>query len=100
MPGSKSSDTRCKDADTLLSLLSCLMFSDKIPLDLLFRGAMSRERWNELGEIEKLDASCVGLDPELGSLLSNMQRLDNAFRSLEQSLAVSKLPDQTYTLCE
>ncbi|KAH6973893.1 hypothetical protein BKA56DRAFT_108563 [Ilyonectria sp. MPI-CAGE-AT-0026] len=87
-----------EDAKVLLVLLSFLSTSDKIPLDLLFRGAAPRKRWTAQGEIEGVDAIHTGLAPELCSLLSDMSRLGNAFHEPDLSSAVFKNDDQTYTL--
>ena len=98
VPG--SIDIRSEDAKVLLILLSFLATSEKIPLDLLFRGATPRKRWNELGEIEEVDAIHAGLVPELGSLLSDIPRLNNTFHELVLSSAVSENSDQVYTVDE
>jgi len=88
-----------EDAGILLVLLSLLSTSEKIPLDLPFRGATSRRRWNAQGLIEDTGASRAGLAPELSSLLSDISRLTNAFHELELAATVSNL-DQTYTMNE
>lgn len=88
------------DANMLLVLLSFFSTSEKISLDLPFRGATPRRRWNELGEIEGVDAVRAGLAGDVGSLLSDNPRLANAFRELNQSSAVSMNTDHTYTLDE
>jgi hypothetical protein len=93
------SDIRSEDASTLLILLSFLK-SEKIPLELLFRGATPRKRWNVQGEIEEVDAIHTGLVPESGSLLSDVTRLSNAFHGLDLLSTVSKNSDQTYTVDE
>ncbi|KAI5455731.1 hypothetical protein BGZ63DRAFT_368306 [Mariannaea sp. PMI_226] len=98
VPG--SSHIHSEDANILLVFLSVLAISEKIPLDLLFRGATPRRRWNVYGEIEEVDAVPAGLAPELCSLLSDIPRLDNAFHELGLSTAVSKKSDQTYILDE
>ena len=98
VPGSSASHS--EDANTLLLLLCFLAPSTKVPPDILFRGATCRKRWNVQGEIEETDAIHAGLAPEVGSLLSDIQRLSNAFHELHLSSAVSKNSDQTYTLNE
>ncbi|RDA90092.1 hypothetical protein CP533_2944 [Ophiocordyceps camponoti-saundersi (nom. inval.)] len=72
----------------------------KIPSDLLLRGATPRRRWTVQGEIEEANALRAGLAPELITLLSDTLRLDSAFDELHLSATVSKNPDQTYTLTE
>lgn len=89
-----------EDGNLLLILLSFLKASEKIHLDLLFRGATPRKRWNEHGEIEEVDARHACLAPELVNLLSDIQKLDDAFHELERSSTVLKDPDQTYTVNE
>ncbi len=84
----------------LLVLLCFLAPSAKIPLDILFSGATPRKRWNVHGEIEETDAIHAGLAPELGSLLSDIPRLSNAFHELNLLSALSKNSAQTYTLDE
>jgi hypothetical protein len=95
-----SSHIHSEDANILLTLLSFFTTSEKIPLDLLFRGGTPRRRWTVQGEIEGVDTFHAGLAPELGSLLSDIQRLGNAFHELDLSSAVSKNSDETYTLNE
>jgi hypothetical protein len=87
------------DAKRLLLLLSFLA-AEEIPVDLLVRGATPRRRWDIQGEIEGVDALRAGLDPELGSFLSDTLRLSNAFFELDLLSAVSKNSGQTYTLNE
>jgi hypothetical protein len=89
------SNTHSEDAGILLILLSFLK-SEKIPLELLSCGATPRKRWNVQGEIEEVDAIHAGLVPELGSLLSDVTRLNNAFHELDISSVVSKDLDHTY----
>ncbi|KAK0628691.1 hypothetical protein B0T17DRAFT_588740 [Bombardia bombarda] len=98
IPG--SSEIRLEGANILLVLLSFLMTSEIIPLDLLVRGATPRRRWNAQGKIDEVDAICAGLVPELSSLLSDMPRLSNAFHELGLSSAVSKNSSQAYTVDE
>ncbi|KAF4417385.1 hypothetical protein FACUT_12261 [Fusarium acutatum] len=97
-PGSSSGYS--DDASILLAFLSVLAVSERLPLDLLSRGAAPRKRWNSRGEIEEVDAIAAGLDPELYSLLSGSSRLSDAFQELELSSAVSKNMDETYNLDE
>ncbi|KAF5619782.1 hypothetical protein F52700_11610 [Fusarium sp. NRRL 52700] len=89
-----------EDASILLAFLSVLAVSEKVPLDLLSRGAAPRRRWNMRGEIEEVDAVAAGLAPEVYSLLSGSSRLSDAFHELELSSAVSKNVDETYNLDE
>lgn len=98
VPG--SGGIHSEDAKVLLVLLSFLSTSDKIPLDLLFRGAAPRKRWTAQGEIKGVDAIHTGLVLELCSLLSDMPRLGNSFHELDLSSAVFKNNNQTYTLDE
>jgi hypothetical protein len=84
-------------ANILVTLLSFLA-PEKIPLDLLSRGATPRARWTVQGETERLAAFHAHLVPELRSLLSDIQRLSDAFHELDQLSAVSKNSDETYTL--
>ncbi|KAG5743179.1 hypothetical protein H9Q70_014112 [Fusarium xylarioides] len=97
-PGSSSGYS--DDASILLAFLSVLAVSDKVPLDLLSRGAAPQRRWNMRGEIEEADAVATGLAPELCSLLSDSSRLNDAFYELELSSAVSKNRDDTYNVDE
>jgi hypothetical protein len=95
----ESNGIHSEDANLLLILLSFLSTPEKIPLDLLFRGATPRRRWTVQGEIAEVDAVVAGLNPEISSLLSNISRLEEAFFCLELSSTVSKF-EQTYTLDE
>ncbi|KAF5974095.1 hypothetical protein FBULB1_7927 [Fusarium bulbicola] len=95
-----SPTTFSEDASILLAFLSVLAVSEKVPLDLLSRGATPRRRWNMHGEMEEVDTIPSGLVPELCSLLSGTSRLSDAFHELELSSAVSKNIDETYTLDE
>jgi hypothetical protein len=88
--GIHSEDTK------LLLVLLCFLASSEVPLDLLFRGASPRRRWNEHGEIEEADALYSGLHSELVHLLSSMAKLSNAFGELVALSAVSRNSDQTY----
>ncbi|PNP78863.1 hypothetical protein FNYG_07728 [Fusarium nygamai] len=97
-PGSSSGYS--EDASILLAFLSVLAVSEKVPLDLLSRGAAPRRRWNMCGEIDEVDAVAAGLAPELYGLLSHSSRLSDAFHELELSSAVSKNIDETYNLDE
>lgn len=49
---------------------------------------MPRKRWTSAGEVEELDATRVGLDPELIGLLSDTSRLARAFHELEASRSI------------
>jgi hypothetical protein len=80
--------TQAEDAHVLLTLLSLLSTSDKIPFDLLFRGATPRKRWTIQGEVEEVDADRVGLAPQVACLLSDAPRLSEAFQKLEESSSV------------
>lgn len=92
VPGSSS--IRLEDANILLVLLSFLPPSEKIPLDLLFRGARPRRCWTVQGEIKEVDALYADLTPEWGSLLSDTLRLGNALHELDLSSTVSKNSDR------
>ncbi|KAF4448910.1 hypothetical protein F53441_7734 [Fusarium austroafricanum] len=94
------SSTRSEDASVLLVLLSFLSPCEKIPLELFTRGSTPRKRWTIQGEIELADATRVGLASGLVDLLSDSQRLTQAFGELCQSAAVLKYPDETYHLNE
>ncbi|KLP03223.1 uncharacterized protein LW94_5978 [Fusarium fujikuroi] len=98
IPGSSSGYS--EDPSILLAFLSVLAVSERVPLDLLSRGASPRRRWNTRGEIEEVDAAAAGLDPELYSLLSGSSKLRDAFHELELSSAVSKNMDETYNMDE
>lgn len=87
-----------KDASTLLTLLSFLITSEKIPLDFLFRGATPRKRWGVGGEIKEDDAKRVGLVQDVVTLLSDVQNLSNTLHELDRSFAVLNNTDQSYTL--
>jgi hypothetical protein len=93
-----------EDTHVLLTLLSLLSTSDKIPYDLLFRGATPRKRWTIRGEVEEANAYRVGLAPQLASLLSDTSRLSEALQKLENSSSVvlDSAADSTkaYTLNE
>jgi hypothetical protein len=89
-----------EDAGILLMLLSLFMPSKRIPLDLLSRGALPCKRWTAQGGIEGVDAIQADLAPELCSLLSDLERLGNAFFELERSSAVLRDGDQMYILEE
>lgn len=95
-----SSDIHSEDANILLVLLSFFTSSEKIPLDLLRRGATPRKRWTAEGGVEKTDAIRAGLAPELCTLLSNNSRLTNALHELALSSTVSKDSESIYTLDE
>lgn len=77
-----------EDANILLLLLSFLSTRNGVTLDLLSWGAMPRKRWTLAGEVEELDATRVGLDPELIGLLSDTSRLGRAFQELEELRSV------------
>ncbi|CVL11857.1 hypothetical protein FPRO06_07906 [Fusarium proliferatum] len=95
-----SSNRYSEDASILLAFLSVLAVSERVPLDLLSRGAAPRRRWNTRGEIAAVDAAAAGLNPELYSLLSGSSRLSDAFHELELLSALSKNTDETYNLDE
>ena len=95
----ESSLTCSDEASLLLILLSFLSTSEKVPLELLFRGATPRKRWNEHGNIDEVNAMDAGLIPELASLCSDTLRLGNAFHELHVASAVSKNSAQDYTVC-
>ncbi|KAM5347139.1 hypothetical protein ACJ41O_010144 [Fusarium nematophilum] len=94
------SSFRSEAADVLLVLLSFLSASGKIPLDLLIYGSSPRKRWTWPGEIESVDATEVGLVPELADLLSNTQQLEATVSELCRLLTtrISKNTDRTCTL--
>jgi hypothetical protein len=96
----RPSNTHSEDANILLVLLCFLATREKIPVNLLFRGAKPQKRWNVHGQVEEMDAICAGLDSELGRLLSDIPRLSSAFNELDLSSVVSKHSDQTYTVDE
>jgi hypothetical protein len=52
------------------------------------------------GEVDEIDALGTGLASELAKLLSDNQRLDNAFQELNRSSIVSKYAEDTYKLDE
>lgn len=87
-----------EDANILLLLLSFLDTAEKIPVELLSRGATPRKRWSSQGMIEETSAIDAGLSPEICSLLSDIPRLGNAFKILEMRAIVSKHADQAYIL--
>jgi hypothetical protein len=86
IPG--ASGFHSEDANILLLILSFFSTHHEIMLDLLFRGTMPRKRWTSAGEVEELDATRVGLDPELIGLLSDTSRLARAFHELEASKSI------------
>ncbi|KAH7236328.1 hypothetical protein BKA59DRAFT_308141 [Fusarium tricinctum] len=94
------SSIRSEDASVLLVLLSFFSPCEKIPLDLCARGSSPRKRWTVEGETELVDATKVGLAPGLVDLLSDTQRLTQAFFELCQSAAILIYPDETYHLNE
>ncbi|CAG7555081.1 unnamed protein product [Fusarium equiseti] len=94
------SSTRSEDASVLLVLLSFFSPCEKIPLDLFIRGSTPRKRWTVEGKIELVNATRVGLASELVDLLSDAQRLRQAFGELCQSAAVLRYSDETYHLNE
>jgi hypothetical protein len=94
------SSTRSEDASVLLVLLSFFSPCEKIPLNLFVRGSTPRKRWTVEGKVEFVDATRVGLASELMDLLSDAQRLTQAFGELCQSAAVLRYPDETYHLNE
>ncbi|KAM0420985.1 hypothetical protein ACHAPT_011228 [Fusarium lateritium] len=70
-----------QDSSNLLNLSSFLS-PTKIPFSLLIRGSSSRNRWNSQGDVERVDASTVGLPLDLCNLLSNQPRLISAMNGL------------------
>lgn len=94
----KLSDNHSEDANILLVLLSFLSTSENVPLHLLFRGATPRRRWTVSGDVKDSGPIHAGLAPQLGSFLSDIRRLGNAFHELELSSAVSEDSDQIYTV--
>lgn len=92
------SEIQSEDAKILLVLISFFSTVDKIPINLLFRGAAPCKRWTAQGGIEEVDAIHVGLAPELLDFLSDITRLERSFHSLIPSSAVSKDHEQIYTL--
>lgn len=85
------SDVGHDDAHILLALLSFFPTTEKVPLDLLVRGATPRQRWTAQGEIEELQAIENGLCPELQTLLSDVSRVRDAFDVLQSQSVVSLL---------
>ncbi|KAM5367854.1 hypothetical protein ACJZ2D_009765 [Fusarium nematophilum] len=73
--------SRCQDSNDLLNLSSFLS-PTKIPFSLLIRGSSSRNRWNPKGDVERVDASAVGLASDLCNLLSNQPKLETALNGL------------------
>ncbi|KAF2787055.1 hypothetical protein K505DRAFT_354071 [Melanomma pulvis-pyrius CBS 109.77] len=98
VPG--SSFKHSEDANTLLIVLSFFSTSEKIPLDLLPRGAAPRKRWTEQGVVVQVDAIRDGLVPELCSLLLDMPRLSEALQELESSASIVLDSKEIYTLNE
>lgn len=94
------SSTRSEDASVLLVLLSFFSPCEKIPLDLFVRGSTPRKRWTVEGKIELVNATRDGLASELVDLLSDAQRLRQAFGELCRSAAVLRYSDETYHLNE
>lgn len=87
------------DARILLVLLSFFPTTEKVPLDLLIRGAAPRQRWTAQGEIKELQAVERGLCLELQTLLSDVSRVRDAFDVL-QSQSVVSLLDQACSVHE
>lgn len=92
-PGGIHSD----DAKLLLVLL-CFLSNSEVPVDLLFRGATPRKRWDNYGEIKETEALHVGLLHELVDLLSDIAKLDNALWELQSLSAISRNSNRTYIL--
>ncbi|KAK7415573.1 hypothetical protein QQX98_005819 [Neonectria punicea] len=78
---SQSMPSRYNDSNKLLNLSSFLS-PTKIPFSLLVRGSSSRNRWNSQGDVERVNASDVGLPSDLCNLLSDQPRLVSAMNSL------------------
>ncbi|KAF2005721.1 hypothetical protein P154DRAFT_542650 [Amniculicola lignicola CBS 123094] len=98
VPG--SSGIHSEDANILLIILAFFLTSNTIPLDLLIHGATPRKRWTRQGEVEEVDATCIGLVLELGLLLSDMPRLAKAFQELKLSSSVILDSVNSYTVNE
>lgn len=94
----RSGSTCSEDAKTLFVVLSFLAPCEKLPKDLLIRGSTPRRRWNRHGEMEEVAAIDAGLVSELGSLLSDTPRLNDAFHELVQLSAVSKVSSHIYII--
>ncbi|KAJ4315430.1 hypothetical protein N0V84_008377 [Fusarium piperis] len=73
--------SRFDDSNKLLNL-SAFLSPTKIPFNLLVRGSSSRNRWTSQGDIERVEASSVGLPSDLCSLLSNQPKLVSTIDSL------------------
>ncbi|WAO95931.1 Hypothetical protein NCS54_01358000 [Fusarium falciforme] len=85
--------SRCDDSSKLLNLSSFLA-PTKIPFSLLIRGSSSRNRWNSQGNIDRVDASAVGLPSDLVNVLSSQPSLASAMSRLPH--AYIKISDQLY----
>ncbi|KAI8712832.1 hypothetical protein NCS52_01382600 [Fusarium sp. LHS14.1] len=85
------------DSNKLLDLSSFLAPA-KIPLNFLIRGSTSRERWNSKGDIERVEASDVGLPSDLSRILSYEPRLVSIINRLPD--AYLKTSDQLYEVDE
>lgn len=92
--------TTFSDDASIVLLLMCFLAPSSISMDLISRGATPRKRWNKYGKIDEMDATHVGLDPDLRILLSAKPRLSDAFLELGRSSIVSKQPDCTYVVDE
>ncbi|EPE06738.1 hypothetical protein F503_03165 [Ophiostoma piceae UAMH 11346] len=96
------------DAYILFIVLSHLAVKEPVPPVMVLRGASSRKRWTQAGEISNTEATDVGLAPELASFLSDATRLDDAFRELGRCQhvgtaepgAVRRLEDGLYCIDE
>ncbi|KAI8654310.1 hypothetical protein LRP88_00194 [Fusarium phalaenopsidis] len=82
------------DNSSKLLNLSSFLAPTKIPFSLLIRGSSSRNRWNSQGDIERVDASTVGLPSGLANVLSNQPSLTSAMSRLPH--AYIKISDQLY----
>jgi hypothetical protein len=86
--------TQSEDAKLLVVLL-CFLANFDVPLDLLYRGASPRKRWDEFGRIEETDALHLGLFPELARICSYKTTLNHALSQLQSSLAISRISEHT-----
>lgn len=97
---SRSHTLYSKDTGILLTFLSFLSTSNKVPLDLLIRGATARKRWSAEGSIEEKEANHNDLSRELCTLLLDPTRLQSSLNKLASSSAVLDNGDGTYTVNE
>uniref|UniRef100_A0A093URQ6 Uncharacterized protein n=1 Tax=Talaromyces marneffei PM1 TaxID=1077442 RepID=A0A093URQ6_TALMA len=83
--------------ESLLLILLCF-FNHEVSLDVLCRGASSRQRWTRQGENENTGPSSMGLAKDLQFLLSDYTRLKIAAHELEKHSTITKNYNETYTV--